>query len=47
MTSNLTAGADPRLNKKLDHVLEVFLLAEGGNHEIRHMFKEKGEGEAR
>ena len=40
MSTNLTAGADQRLDKKLDHVLEEFLLAKGGKHEIRQMFKE-------
>ena len=41
MASNLTAGADPRLDKKFDYVLDKFLLAKGGNHEIRQMFKEE------
>ena len=41
VASNLTANADPRLVKQLDHVLEEFLLAKGGNHEIRLMFKER------
>ena len=40
MASILTANADPRLDKQLDHVLEEFLLARGGSHEIRLMFKE-------
>ena len=40
MASNLTANADPRLDKQLDHVLQEFLLAKGRNHEIRQMFKE-------
>ena len=41
MVSNLTAGADPSLDKKLDHVIEEFLLAKGGNHKIRQRFKEE------
>ena len=41
MASNLTAGADPRLDKHLDHVIQEFLLAQGGNHEIRQIFKEE------
>ena len=40
MALDLTANADPRLDKQLDHVLQEFLLAKGGNHEIRQMFKE-------
>ena len=40
MAANLTAGADQRLDTQLDHVLEELLLAKGGNHEIRQMFKE-------
>ena len=40
MASNLTANADPRLDKKLDHVLREFLLAKGVNHKTRQMFKE-------
>ena len=41
MASSLTPGADSRLNKKLDHVLQEFLLAVGKDHEIRQMFKEE------
>ena len=41
MASNLTPGADPRLDKQLDNVLKEFLLAKGGGHEIRQMFKEE------
>ena len=41
MASNLTAGADPRLDKQLDHVLGEFLLAKGGGHKIKQMFKEE------
>ena len=40
MASNLTAGADQRLDTQLDHVLAEFLSAKGGNYEIRQMFKE-------
>ena len=40
MAGNLTPGADIRLDKKLDHVLEEFLLAKGEKHEIRQMFNE-------
>ena len=39
MASNLTTGADLRLNKQLDYVLEEFLLAVGGGHEIWQMFQ--------
>ena len=39
MAPNLTANADPSLDKQLNHILEEFLLAKGGNHEIRLMFK--------
>ena len=38
MAGNLSTGADKRLDKKLDHVLEEFLLAKGEKHEIRLMF---------
>ena len=41
MSGNLTPGADPRLDKKLDHVLEEFVLAKGGNNDIRQTFKEE------
>ena len=41
MASNLTAGSDPSLDKKLDNILEEFLLAKGGNHKIRQIFKEE------
>ena len=41
MASNLTPGADSRLDKKLDHILQEFLLAVGKDHEIRQMFKEE------
>ena len=41
MATNLTAGADPRLDKKLDHILEEFVLARGGNHKIKQVFKEE------
>ena len=41
MSTYLTAGADPRLDKKLDHILEEFVLARGGNHKIRQVFKEE------
>ena len=41
MSTNLTPGADPRLDKKLDHVLEEFVLAKGGNNAIRQTFKEE------
>ena len=40
MAANLTAGADQRLDTQLDHVLQEFLLAKEGNHEIRQMLKE-------
>ena len=39
MSTNLTPGADPRLDKKLDHVLQEFILAKGVNNEIRQAFK--------
>ena len=41
MASNSIPGADPRLDKQLDHVLKKFLLVKGGGHEIRQMFKEE------
>ena len=39
MTTNLTTGADQRLDMQLDHVLQEYLLAKGGNHEVRQMFR--------
>ena len=39
MESNLTTGADPRLDKQLDYILEEFLLAKEGGHKSRQMFQ--------
>ena len=39
MATNLTAGADQRLDTQLDNVLQEYLLAKGSNHEVRQMFK--------
>ena len=39
MALNLTPGVDSRLDKKLDHILQEFLLAVGKDHEIRKMFQ--------
>ena len=41
MVSNLTAGADQRLDTQLGHVLQEYFLARGGNHEVRKMFREE------
>ena len=39
MATNLTAGADQRLDMQLDNVLQEYLLAKRDNHKVRQMFK--------
>ena len=40
MAVNLTAGVDQHLDTQLDHVLQEYLLAKGGNQEVRQMFRD-------